>query len=194
MSLCNRWAGALAALVVALVVGVPTAQAQTKPFKIIGTGEGAHGLPGPGQDPREHTAEGTATHLGRYSGVGSVRTLAITGVNEEGYPIGTFESGSPFVFTGANGDQLVTDYGHGENVGTFTLVPAAEEGYFVAYWIADFIPTAASTGKFAGVTGGWTMYAISDPFRPGFDEPLTYSWRGEGYLTFVKAKATKKKK
>ena len=187
MYLSNRLVGAMTAFVVVLGMAANSAEAQEKPFKIKGTGVGEHGLPLPGQPARPHTAVGNATHLGNYTGAGSVRTLDIVGFDPEtGIYYGTFESGSPFVFEGANGDLLVCDYGHGDNVGTFTLVPTDEEGYFIAYWIADFIPTSASTGKFAGVTGGWTMYAVSDPFRPGYDEPLSYSWKGEGTLKFAK--------
>jgi hypothetical protein len=174
---------------VALVVGSPTARAQTKPFKITGAGGGEHGLPGPGEDPRPHTATGTATHLGRYIGAGTVETLSVEpDPDNPGGLRGTFQSGSPFVFEAANGDLLVTNYGHGEDPGTFTLTPTDDPGYFVARWIAFFEPTAASTGKFAGVTGGWTMYAESEPFRLGSEEPLTYSWYGEGTLTFPKKK------
>jgi hypothetical protein len=41
-----------------------------------------------------------------------------------------------------------------------------------------------STGKFAGVTGSWVMYARSEPFVLGSSDPVIYSWEGEDELTF----------
>src|SRR4051812_25603427 len=150
----NRWVGALAALVVALAVG-GTAQAQTKPFKVVGAGVGPVGLPLPGQDPRPHWAIGTATGLGKYYGEGTVETLTADFDPATGIFTGTFGSGSPFEFEGANGDVLACDYGHFDKangqkkkVGTFTLKPTGEPGEYVAFWVADFPPTADSTGKF----------------------------------------------
>jgi hypothetical protein len=189
----NRWVGALGALVVALAVG-GTAQAQVKPFKVVGAGVGPVGLPLPGQDPRPHWAIGTATGLGKYYGEGSVETLTADFDPATGIFTGTFGSGSPFEFEGANGDVLSCDYGHfdkatGEaKVGTFTLKPTGEPGEYVAFWVADFTPTADSTGKFRGVTGGWTMYAQSEPFILGSSDPVAYSWKGSGTLTFPKKK------
>ena len=40
------------------------------------------------------------------------------------------------------------------------------------------------TGKFAGVTGSWVMVARSEPFVLGSDDPVAYSWEGQGQLTF----------
>ncbi len=103
---------------------------------------------------------------------------------------GTFGSGSPFVFTALNGDQLACYYGRTDfgasKPGTFTLVPvpALGEGVYVAFFVAEFVPYLPEcTGRFAGVTGGWVMYAMTDPFVLGSDEPLSYSWVGQGSLT-----------
>ena len=166
-------------------------RAQEKPFKITGAGVGPIGLPLPARIPRPHWAIGTATHLGKYYGEGSVETLSAAFDPATGVFTGTFQSGSAFEFEGANGDVLACDYGHyskdgGEKVGTFTLLPTGNAGEYVAYWIADFTPTAGCTGKFKGVTGGWTMYAQSEPFILGSDDPIGYSWKGSGTLTFPK--------
>jgi hypothetical protein len=46
-----------------------------------------------------------------------------------------------------------------------------------------------STGKFAGATGGWVMYAwTTEPFVLGLTDPVFYAWEGEGSLEFVKGK------
>jgi hypothetical protein len=45
-----------------------------------------------------------------------------------------------------------------------------------------------ATGKFAGATGSWVMVARSEPFVLGSDDPVVYSWEGEGALTFLKGK------
>ena len=68
---------------------------------------------------------------------------------------------------------------------------AARDGALIveAAWIAEFVAVPEeSTGKFAGVTGSWIMYAFSEPFVLGSDDPVDYSWEGEGSLTFQKGK------
>ena len=45
-----------------------------------------------------------------------------------------------------------------------------------------------STGRFAGVTGSWIMYAYSEPFVLGSDDPAVYRWHGEGSLAFREGK------
>jgi hypothetical protein len=184
----NAAVPSLIALVAVLVLVCPAAHAQVKPFKITGAGIGPHGLPLPGQPPRPHWAIGDATHLGRYYGEGSVQTLTASPDGEGGFT-GTFQSGVPFMFVAANGDVLACDYGRdGDDPGTFTLTPVGD-GTFVAHWVAEFVPVPAQcTGRFAGVTGGWKMYAVSEPLVPGLDQPLAYSWRGEGSLTFPRKK------
>lgn len=183
----SRWnagVSSLIALVAVFALVCPAAHAQVKPFKIIGAGIGPHGLPPPGQPPRPHWAIGNATHLGRYYGQGSVQTLTALPDGHDGYT-GTFQSGVPFVFVAANGDVLACDYGRvSGDPGTFTLTPVGD-GTFIAHWVAEFVPVPAQcTGMFAGVTGGWTMYAVSEPLVSGLDQPLAYSWQGEGSLTF----------
>ncbi len=166
--------------------------AQTEYFKITGGGEGPTGLPLPGEPARSHWSVGVGTHLGKYSGEGYVETETAT-FNPDGTITGEFGSAGPYLFTGADGDVLACYYGQtaygASTPGTFELVPLPElgEGVYMAYFVADFVPYApACTGKFAGVRGGWTMYAVSAPFVLGSSEPLAYWWGGEGTLTFTR--------
>jgi hypothetical protein len=187
----------LVALHVALVVAGAPAQAQVKPFKITGVGVGPHGLPAPGEGPGFHSIIGEATHLGRHRGEGTVETDTADFDLPAGRITGEFGSGSPFVFTGANGEQLVCWYGrtnHGASKpGTFilTIRDVLEGGQLLveAAWIAEFVPVSDQcTGKFAGVTGSWIMYAYSEPFVLGSTDPVNYWWEGEGTLTFQRGK------
>jgi hypothetical protein len=186
----------LAALVAVLALACGVAQAQTKPFKISGAGVGPFGLPLPGEEPREHWIVGEATFLGRHFGEGTVQTDTAQFDPLTGQITGEFGSGSPFVFTAANGDELVCWYGrtdHGASEpGTFdlTIVGILEDGSLLvmAQWIAEFVPDPdESTGRFEGVTGGWVMYAwTTQPFVLGSDDPVYYAWQGQGTLTFPK--------
>jgi hypothetical protein len=171
----------------------PIAHAQAKPFKIKGSGVGPDGLPLPGQAPRPHWIVGEATHLGRHTGEGTVRTDTAVFDPNTGHITGEFGSGSPFTFTGANGDKLVVYYGrtdHGaKKPGTFdlTIVDILADGSLVveAVFVAEFVPVSDQcTGKFAGVTGSWIMVATTGPFILGSDDPIPYSWEGEGTLNF----------
>jgi hypothetical protein len=194
---CTSVVSSLVMLVVVLVLASAQTHAQVvKPFKITGDGAGPFGLPLPGKDPRPHWVEGTATHLGRHHGEGTVQTDSAE-FQTDGTITGEFGSGSPFVFTGANGEKLVCWYGrtdHGATTpGTFvlTIVDVLDDGSLVveAAWIAEFVPVSDQcTGKFAGVTGSWIMYAFSKPFVLGSDDPVNYWWNGEGSLTFQKGK------
>ncbi len=188
-----RWKMSIAALAMVVTLAGGAAQAQVKPFKISGTGVAPSGLPLPGQEPRSHWSVGVATHLGLYFGNGKVQTDSAAFDPATGHIAGEFGSGSPYVFTAANGDQLVCWYGrtdHGAaKPGTFelTIVDILADGSLVveAKFIAEFVVQPKdSTGKFAGVTGSWIMYAQSLPFVLGSDDPLFYSWEGAGSLKF----------
>ena len=187
-------------VVVPMVVVVATlsmlsydAQAQVKPFKIKGEGVASEGLPLPGQPARPHTVVGTATHLGKHNGEGSIQTdMNNFVVHGDGSITGEFGSVAPFVFTGANGDILSCNYGRTDlgasTPGTFTLIPVGD-GLYMAFFIAEFVPiSAACTGKFKGVTGSWVMYAATEPFALGTSGSIEYSWEGSGELTFKKGK------
>lgn len=167
-----------------------------KAFRISGEGVGPTGLPGPGEDPRPHWIVGNATHLGLHYGEGAVRTDSVFPVFDEDNNVigfeGEFGSGAPFVFCAANGDKLVTNYGRTDlgaaEPGNFvlTIVGLVPEGPVVeALWIAEFVVDGeASTGRYAGASGSWIMFARSAPFVLGSSDPLDYSWEGEGRLTF----------
>ncbi|MFL5244962.1 MAG: hypothetical protein ACJ8FY_22905 [Gemmataceae bacterium] len=166
----------------------------TKPFKVTGSGVGPQGLPLPGQDPRPHTIEiGNGTYLGRYTGEGTVKTDSAAFDPVTGHITGEFGSGSPFIFKKKNGDQLACNYGRTDlgasKPGFFdlTILDVLPDGSLIveALFIAEFVPQAdLCTGMFEGVTGGWIMYAITEPFVLGSSAPLNYSWQGQGSLTF----------
>lgn len=170
-----------------------------KAFRISGEGVGTEGLPLPGQPPRPHWIVGNATHLGLHYGEGAVRTdSAVPTFDDDGNLTGfagEFGSGAPFVFCAADGDKLVCNYGRADlgasEPGSFvlSLVNVLPGPLFVveASWIAEFVPDGeASTGRFAGASGSWIMYAFSEPFVLGSDDPVNYWWEGEGRLTFEK--------
>ncbi len=164
MVLNTRWnafvSPPLTLLAVFALASAPV-QAQVKPLKVVGAGVGPDGLPLPGQAPRSHWIVGTATHLGKHYGEGTVRTDTAE-FQPNGTITGEFGSGSPFVFVGANGDKLAcyygrTDFGASEP-GTFTLtiVDVLGDGSLVveALWIAEFVvQPELSNGKFAGGRG-----------------------------------------
>jgi hypothetical protein len=172
-----------------------SAHAQTKPFKIKGGGVAPSGLPLPGQEPRPHGSTGEANFLGRYSGDGKVQTDSAVFDPTTGHITGEFGSGSPYVFTGANGDELACYYGRTDfgasRPGTFdlTIVDILDDGSLVvtAVFVAEFVPQPdLCTGKFAGVTGSWIMVATTEEFVLGSEDPINYSWTGKGSLTFKK--------
>ncbi len=203
--------GAAMIAIITMLAGA-TVEAQVKAFKISGAGEGPFGLPLPGQAAREHWVVGTATHLGKHYGEGTVKTDSATPQFDTNGALthfsGEFGSGDGgFTFTAANGDELGCHYGRADADNEAVEVPAAQPGTFEltvvdvmfvdgqplflveALFIAEFVPQPSlCTGRFAGVTGSWIMYAQSEPFVLGSDDPVYFSWKGEGKLTFVKGK------
>jgi hypothetical protein len=180
------------ALVAVFVMACPPAHAQVKPFKITGEGVAPQGLPLPGQPSRPHWIVGNATELGRHYGAGRVETDTANFL-PNGHITGEFGSDGPFKFIAANGDILACEYGRvafgASKPGTFELVPlpALGVGIYQAYFVAEFVPQGEEcTGRFAGVSGSWVMYAVTAPFVLGSTDPLPYSWQGEGSLTFNK--------
>lgn len=186
MSARNVLTTALVACSLFAVTGGRQAMAQPLTFTINGTGIAPQGLPLPWQAPRVHWSTGYATGLGLYHGTGTVMTETAN-FHNGGFITGEFGSGSPYVFVGSNGDILTCEYGltafGASTPGTFKLVPAGPPGVFVAYFLAEFVPvTRQCTGKFAGATGKWTMYATTAPFVLGSMTPTAYTWFGSGTL------------
>jgi hypothetical protein len=188
----------LAALLVTLALAPAAVEAQVEPFRIRGEGVGPEGLPLPGEDPRPHWIIGNATHLGLHHGEGSVRTDTADFSDFPNTISGEFGSGDPFVFVAANGDKLACHYGRTDKgasqPGTFVLkiVGFSDRGLGLiveAAWIAEFaVQTEQCTGKFAGVKGSWVMFAFSEPFVLGTNDPVYYGWEGEGELRFTHGK------
>jgi hypothetical protein len=186
----------LTGFVTLLCASSETAQAQVeKPFKINGSGFAPTGLSIPPEfggtsAPAPHYIQGNATHLGRHRGAGAEVTLNAVVNQSDGSISGAFESGIPFRFEGANGDVLSCTYGDTNNgaatQGNYKLTPVGS-GKYIANFVAEFVPVSDEcSGKFAGVTGSWIMYATSKPFILG--KAFEYSWHGEGTLTFMKGK------
>ena len=174
----------LAAVAAALLLA-SSAAAQTKPFSVIGAGYAPEGinLPAPFGSgvPTPHWSVGLGSYLGAYTGQGTVKAETFDPATGGG----SFGSGVPFEFTGADGDKLVTTYGRsptGAATGEYQITQLPD-GRIVVEFLAEFVPvTAQCTGKFTGVTGGWLMYAFTEPFFPG--DPFAYAWIGSGSLTF----------
>jgi len=182
--------GAVAALALAGNLAV----AQTKPFQISGGGVAPDGFPGPGSSA-PHWSVGEGSFLGFYEGEGGVYNNSLSGPDEDGDFTGTFCSDGPYVFTGDDGDKLAVYYGTPDEgtmvTGTYDLVHVSGKvgpgGTYQAFFLAEFVPyDKGCTGKFKGVTGGWTMYCTTEPFVLGSTDPLGYEWSGRGSLTFAK--------
>ncbi len=191
-----RFSSVLLLALVALFAAAPQpAQAQvTLPFKIIGKGVAPDGLALTGF---KHNFVGLATQLGLHVGQGQVQITGADGnpFNLDGSISGTFDSATPCVFIGGHGDKLVCNYGKATGPvrpgapGTFKLTPLGTPGPgqpYVAEFMAEFVPTSASTGKFAGVTGSFVMVATTVPFLLLDTKPVLYCWQGEGRLTYKK--------
>jgi hypothetical protein len=183
----------LTALVAALALACPQAEAQVNPFKIVGGGNAPEGISLIPGVPVFHDAVGLATGLGKYRGEGAFQLLAFTSELTA-----DFSSAPDFVFTAANGDDLAFTYGDVDNgaaqPGKVELFPVGD-GSFVAMFVAEFNPVPAkSTGRFANVvSGSFIMVAVSEPFFFDLDDPMDprttpfkYSWSGKGTLTFGK--------
>lgn len=184
---------AIATLTIALAVlgAAPVDARVTKPFKITGGGIAPLGLRPPGE-VTPHTIGGTATHLGRHTGQGSFELLSLDFVTFTG----TFASVDPCEFIAANGDKLVCHYGRTDKgaaeLGSYelTIVDVTDGGDLIveALFIAEFVPQPECTGRFAGATGSWIMFAQTEPFVFGASDPTAYFWEGDGKLTFRKPK------
>jgi hypothetical protein len=84
------------------------------------------------------TAEGTATHLGRY-----------TAITEAVAPLGGNTATGSYVFTAANGDQF-----------TATFSGSAEPAGGGGLRFTEVLTIVSGTGRFAGATGTFSMRKI----------------------------------
>jgi hypothetical protein len=179
----------LIVLVAVLTLPCRRAEAQVKPFKVKGEGNAPEGLSVVG-GVSPYTASGTATHLGKYSGLGIAQ---VTGQDAEPTDPDAFFTGSftgGFVFVAANGDRLVC-----KHPGTFGVYFDGQGGFF-AVFDAIFSPTSLtidgttyeSTGRFANVSGSFRMIAITESFTIGPEATTAFDleWQGEGSFRFPK--------
>jgi hypothetical protein len=176
----------VAALAVVFTLACHRAEAQVKPFKVVGAGLIPDGIPTTPLDPRPHWAVGVATELGRYFNEGVVQLLRFTSATTA-----DFDSAEPCVFTAADGSELAFTYGDVSNgaqqPGEVTLYPQ-DDGTFVAVWVAEFNPIPElCTGRFANVVdGSFIMVAVTEPFVLGSTDPVGYEWEGKGWIEFGK--------
>jgi hypothetical protein len=178
----------LIALLAVLALDCPRAEAQVKPFKVRGAGNGPEGLSVIG-GISPYFMTGNATHLGKYSGLGIAQVTGMDAIPTDPNAVftGTFTGG--YVFVAANGDKLVC-----EHPGTFAVYFDGQSGFF-AIFDANFSPTSltigsttyVSTGRFAGVGGSFRMIAVTESFTiepTGSTTPFDLVWQGEGSLIF----------
>jgi hypothetical protein len=189
-----RWnfVASLVAFSLVLTLGSLEAGAQVKPFKVVGAGIAAKGLPTTVNTPAPQWAKGHATDLGKYYAAGNFQLLSL----DPPTLTGTFSSAPDVVFTAANGDKLVFTYGVVSNgakqAGQVTLTPVGKTPQgapiVTARFVAEFNPVVgSSTGRFAKVTAGsFIMVAQTEPFVFGASDPVGYKWKGAGTLTYGK--------
>jgi hypothetical protein len=183
------WSRAACLAIVLLFAG--SAAAQVEPFRVTGGGPVPKGTSPSGADS-PHSATGTATHLGKYSGDGIFNSLSFDPVAVGGTFRGTF------TFVAKNGDRLACTYGDTRNgagqAGVYQAFPAAGGKVYVVF-VAEFNPVPSQcTGRFQNLVGGsFLMTAVSEPFvltlnADGFTPPFDYEWEGDGWLQFQRGK------
>jgi hypothetical protein len=168
--------------------GGPKAQA----FAITGGGPAPQGLALAPYVLAPHTAIGTASFLGQYTGSGTFEHDPLVINPATGAVTANFQG--TFTFVAANGDKLVTHYGTGFT-GKMTGQLSADGSTVVGVQFdAVFtIDGAQSTGQFAGASGSWRMIAHADSVTlasmvAGYTAPFDYTWTGGGTITFAKGK------
>jgi hypothetical protein len=183
----DRMCWAVAAVL--LVAG--SAGAQVEPWKVTGGGPAPDGASIFGADS-PHSATGTATHMGKYSGDGVFNSLSF----DPSTGAGTFHG--TFTFVAANGDKLACTYGDRDNgargAGTYQVYPVDATNVYIVF-VAEFNPVPSNcTGNFKNVVGGsLVMVAVTEPFplsidADGFTPPFNYAWKGEGSLQFQRGR------
>jgi hypothetical protein len=189
MTRSMRWYGLVTLAAFGLAAG--PAAAQVVPFEVTGGGPVPDGTSLLGADSR-HSATGTATHVGKYSGDGIFNSLSFDPTTGGG----TFHG--KFTFVAKNGDRLACTYGDTDNgadqPGTYQAFPAGGNKVYVAF-MAEFNPIPSEcTGRFKTVVdGSFLMTAASDPFElsidaNGFTPPYRYRWEGSGWLEYKRGK------
>jgi hypothetical protein len=162
---------------------------KAQPFAITGEGPAPQGIAlAPGVSA-PHSATGTASFLGKYTGSGTFEHDPLVINPTTGVVTANFQGS--FTFVAANGDKLVTHYGTGYT-GKLTGQLSADGTTIVSVQFdAIFtIDGAASTGRFAGASGSWRMIAHASNVSlagmvPGNTAPFDYTWTGGGTITFA---------
>jgi hypothetical protein len=162
---------------------------KAQPFAITGGGPAPQGIPLAPYVLLPHTATGTGSYLGQYTGSGVFEHDPLVIDPTTGVVTANFQG--DFTFVAANGDKLVTHYGTGFT-GKMTAQLSADGTTLVSVQFdAIFtIDGAASTGQFAGASGSWRMIAHASNVSlagmvPGYTGPFDYTWTGGGTITFA---------
>jgi hypothetical protein len=159
------------------------------PFAITGGGPAPQGIALAPSVLIPHSATGTASYLGQYTGSGMFEHDPLVIDPATGLVTANFQGS--FTFVAANGDKLVTHYGTGytgKMTGHLSADGTAVVGVqFDAIFTVD---SAQSTGRFAGASGSWRMIAHADSVSlvsmvPGYTAPFNYTWTGGGTITFA---------
>ena len=191
----GRWTPSAPALDVSPAAGIIAAISpaddgqQALPFSVNGGGPAPEGIALAPFVEVPHSATGTASFLGHYTGSGTFEhdPLVINPVT--GLVTANFQGS--FTFVAANGDKLVTHYGtgySGKMTGHLSADGSAVVG--VQFDAIFTIDGAASTGQFAGASGSWRMIAHAESISlvsmvPGYTAPFDYTWTGGGTITFA---------
>ena len=186
----------------ALVVVSPSADAQTVPWNVFGTGgSDADGFSIFGEESF-FGVRGFSFPTGRYRGPDGIAIADPASVNPEFNTAGdlTGFSGNFFgefdFINRRSGDRLKTTFGNVENgarsIGTFQTIPVGRNRVRVLF-IAEFNPVVGqSTGAFQSVTAGSVvLYALTEPLllsefdlEAGRSPRFKFNWIGFGRLTF----------
>jgi hypothetical protein len=165
---------------------------KAQPFAINGGGPAPQGIALAPFVKVPHSATGTASFLGQYTGSGMFEHDPLVIDPATGLVTANFQG--TFTFVAANGDKLVTHYGTGftgKMTGHLSADGTAVVG--VQFDAIFTIDGAQSTGRFAGASGSWRMIAHAESVSlasmvPGFTAPFDYTWTGGGTIIFASGK------
>jgi hypothetical protein len=139
-----------------------------------------------------HSATGTASFLGQYTGSGVFQHDPLVIDPATGVVTANFQG--TFTFVAANGDKLVTHYGTGYTGKLVGQLSADGSTIVSVQFDAIFtIDGAQSTGRFAGASGSWRMIANASNISLAgmvvnnipYTAPFDYTWTGGGTITFA---------